>query len=241
MSSNTQRMLKLAQVQMAAEALYGLKEAAPGSVISGAIAPGALITGNDRASKFTLDAASEFSQNWSIVEHISNTGTGVSGTLFKAIKADATKGIVAGELVLSFRSTEFADDSARDSTATNTLEIKQKGWAFGQIADMESWYGHLKTAYATDFATAAGKVAVTGYSLGGHLATAFGILRRDEGKLSTETSEIVTGTLKGALDTFTLRNHTSANADLFSDSTVRALYRKSQKSSTREQASRRQT
>ncbi len=49
-------------------------------------------------------------------------------------------GIVAGELVLSFRSTEFADDAVRDNQATNVMEIKEHGWAFGQIADMEARY-----------------------------------------------------------------------------------------------------
>jgi len=39
---------------------------------------------------------------------------------------------------MSFRSTEFADDAARDNEATNKLEIKDHGWAFGQIADMEA-------------------------------------------------------------------------------------------------------
>ncbi|SDP94092.1 hypothetical protein SAMN04489708_1587 [Paracidovorax cattleyae] len=55
------------------------------------------------------------------------------------------RGIVKGELVLSFRSTEFADDAARDNQATNTLEIKEKGWAFGQIADMEAWFQTLRS------------------------------------------------------------------------------------------------
>ena len=45
---------------------------------------------------------------------------------------------------MSFRSTEFIDDAARDNQATNTFEIKDTGFAWGQIADMEAWYAELK-------------------------------------------------------------------------------------------------
>ena len=75
------------------------------------------------------------------------------------------------ELVICFRSTEFADDAARDDQATNTLEIKEEGWAFGQICDMQAWVDSL---YASDKIT--GPLTVTGYSLGGHLATASNLL-----------------------------------------------------------------
>jgi hypothetical protein len=131
-----------------------------------------LVFGNNRSSKFTDEAAAQFAAVWSVVEHKSDTTTGFSGTLFKN---NAT-----GELVMSFRSTEFADDAARDNQATNDLEIRSFGWAFGQIADMEGWYQSLRTKYATDFTNAGGKVAVTGYSLGGHLATAFAKLRMED-------------------------------------------------------------
>ena len=79
---------------------------------------------------------------------------------------------------MSFRSTEFADDAVRDNQATNTLEIKEKGWAFGQIADMESWYASLK---ADSTKLGSNGFSVTGYSLGGHLATAFNLLRQRDG------------------------------------------------------------
>ena len=45
---------------------------------------------------------------------------------------------------MSFRITEFLDDNARDNMATNTMELKEFGWAFGQIADMEKWYADTK-------------------------------------------------------------------------------------------------
>ena len=133
-----------------------------------------LMLGNGRASRFTQAQAEAFlADGWKIVEHRSNTETGFSGTLFKN---EST-----GELVMSFRSTEFLDDSARDNQATNSMEIKPYGWAFGQIDDMEKWYAHLKTAYAQEFAAANNQFTVTGYSLGGHLATAFNLLRKEDG------------------------------------------------------------
>ncbi|MFV0678998.1 lipase family protein, partial [Ottowia sp.] len=133
--------------------------------------------GNDRTSRFTPTDAAWFAQSWEVLEHTSNTVTGFSGTLFKAKVTDEARGIVAGELVLSFRSTEFVDDAARDNQATNNLEISDKGWAFGQIADMEEWFGELKASGTLD---PAASINVTGYSLGGHLATAFNLLHQND-------------------------------------------------------------
>ena len=172
MANDIATYLKFANVQMAAEALYGLDIATPGTLFKNVIDPLVLTRGNTRSSKFTTTQAAEFADDWTVVEHISNTETGFSGTLLRARRSDAARGIVAGELVMSFRSTEFADDWARDSVATNDMEIKQKGWAFGQIADMEKWYAHLRTSYGADFTNAGNQFSVTGYSLGGHLATA---------------------------------------------------------------------
>jgi hypothetical protein len=59
---------------------------------------------------------------------------------------------------MSFRSTEFAHEAARDNQATNTLEIKAEGWAFGQIDDMRAWVDGLaasgKISSATHFIAA---------------------------------------------------------------------------------------
>ena len=174
--------LKLANLQMAAEALFGYEAVSadpnqpppslePGKPRVGAIDPAWLTTGNLHASKFTPTQAAEFAAQWTVVEHISNTTTGFSGTLFKN---NAT-----GELVLSFRSTEFIDDAARDNEATNKLEIKEKGWAFGQLSDMETWYQSLKSRGLID-----SQLSVTGYSLGGHLATAFNLMHQPKGSES---------------------------------------------------------
>ncbi|MBI2770199.1 MAG: hypothetical protein HYX47_11280, partial [Burkholderiales bacterium] len=129
---------------------------------------GQLKFGNNRASKFTDVLAADFASKYTVVAHQANTSTGFSGTLFKE---NAT-----GELTLSFRSTEFIDDAVRDSKS-NELEIKAKGWAFGQIDDMEKWFASLKEAGKLDPGT---PIAVTGYSLGGHLATAFNLLHKND-------------------------------------------------------------
>ncbi|WP_137919079.1 hypothetical protein [Hydrogenophaga sp. 2FB] len=183
MTTISSDLLKFSAVQMAAEADYlGVVEFQNRLAIQAA-----LIRGNNRSSKFTEIQAEKFTDaltGWSVVDHVSNTTTGFSGTLFKSNET--------GEFVLSFRSTEFADDAARDNQATNTLEIKEHGWAFGQIADMEAWFQGLKDSgklppYAV--------YTVTGYSLGGHLATAFNLLRQQDGTAQQITS---TYTFNGA-------------------------------------------
>lgn len=143
-----------------------------------------LTYGNDHTSKLTKAQAEQFMQDWEVISYMPITDTGFSGTLFRAkrpIKDDKGNVIVEkDQLIMSFRSTEFIDDSARDNQATNTLEIKEKGWAFGQIDDMERWYQSLRD----DKTIGDGEeIILTGYSLGGHLATAFNILHKDEKRI----------------------------------------------------------
>ena len=189
-NTNPATILEFARLQLAAEALYGFKNAKPEWIDSKGDADTSnllfgvdynssknykehLISGNDHNSKFTPTDAAEFAENWEMVAHIANTTTGFSGSLFRAKKDIEGTRIKAQDLVMSFRSTEFVDDDMHDSRSTNTLEIKEKGWAFGQIADMEHWFGILQEKGLIDK-----PLYVTGYSLGGHLATAFNILHR---------------------------------------------------------------
>lgn len=156
--------LKYANLQMAAEAFIrdeqtGILAATPQDIRR------ALQQGNLHASKFTESESIKFEREWKVLDQRANTATGFSGTLFE--------NKTTGELVVSFRSTEFVDDAVRDSAATNTLEISNTGWAWGQIADMEKWYADLKANPALLGNSA---FSVTGYSLGGHLATAFNLL-----------------------------------------------------------------
>ena len=131
----------------------------------------ALKLGNRHASVFTASVAEQFAKDYVVVDHKSNTTTGFSGTLFR--------NKTTNELILSFRSTEFVDDSLRDAKATGDLEIARLGWALGQISDMENFYAELK---ATNKIGPTDTFYVTGYSLGGHLATAFNLLRQEQGE-----------------------------------------------------------
>jgi hypothetical protein len=123
--------------------------------------------GNDRSSKTPLNIAEEMSeQGWAVAAHIKNTPTGLSATLFKN---------TSGEYVLSIRSTEFLDDSVRDAKVADDQEIRAGGFALGQLADLENWYRDTVSKL-----TAGQPITVTGYSLGGSLATAFEQLHRSE-------------------------------------------------------------
>ncbi|PAU66640.1 hypothetical protein BZL41_00565, partial [Pseudomonas sp. PIC25] len=81
--------LKYANMQMAAEALYDSNATKgplkPGKIYVGGITQAFLETGNEHASKFTKTQVelSGLTSDWVVVEHLSNTSTGFSGTLFK--------------------------------------------------------------------------------------------------------------------------------------------------------------
>ena len=141
--------------------------------------------GNTHLSRFTQSEADKFASDYEVLAQCRNdprlaSGAGFSGTLFRNRST--------GELTLSFRSTEFVDDAVRDTLATGKLEIKELGWAFGQIAEMEQWYSELRS---NPNLLAGKNFSVTGYSLGGHLATAFNILRREEAQASGSANPIV--------------------------------------------------
>ena len=98
------------------------------------------------ATRMTATQAEDFLTRYEIVSHLPNTASGFSGTLMREIST--------GAYTLSFRSTEFfpteqGGDRARDF-GTN-FDIGQKGFAFGQIASMESYYEHLKLGQSYNF------------------------------------------------------------------------------------------
>ncbi len=98
--------------------------------------------------------------------------------------------------------TKFVEDQIRDSIATNTLEIKEHGFAFGQISDIESWFSLL---LQSGLINEDKQITVTGYSLGGNLATAFHILHQDEGLIKNTFTFNGTGvgSVGGLFDTIT--------------------------------------
>jgi hypothetical protein len=220
--------LKYVNLQMAAEAF--LKDEQTGAErYTGQLLIDALEEGNDHASFFAKEAAEDFAdpvKGWTVLDQEINTGSGFSGTLFKNNQTN--------ELVISFRSTEFIDDVVRDNMTTNTMEIFETGWAWGQMADMEEWYTSVKSQIT-------GPVSVTGYSLGAHLATAFNILRAQDkakGISGPEITQVVTfngagvGTvdagyqnLDEVLDQFMrLRDDSSLVAAEFTDPALRTIY-----------------
>ena len=143
----------------------------------------ALIDGNKHASRFTAVQAEDFLAQWDVIAQCPNTPTGFSGTLFQ--------NKVTKEYVISFRSTEFIDDAVNDTQVTNK-SIKDFGWGYGQIADMEEWYASIASQIS-------GPLTVTGYSLGGHLATTFNLLRQEGAARYGDVNPIVaTYTYNGA-------------------------------------------
>jgi RTX calcium-binding nonapeptide repeat (4 copies) len=223
--------LKYSNIQMAAEAFIRNPKTDLLSGEGDALAR-ALIDGNKHNSVFTKSQAENFAAHWVALDQLANTTTGFSGSVFKCIKDDPATGAKAGELVLSLRSTEFIDDAARDNQATNSMEIREFGFAFGQIRDMMDWYSRLNQPGG---ALAGQSFAVTGYSLGGHLAS---VLNRLDGG-NTRMKEVVTfngagigawdpQTKLGAIiDRFTeLAANTGGVAfnGLFTDLVVRELY-----------------
>ncbi len=104
--------------------------------------------------------------------------SGFSATLMQDIDPSSPD---FGSVTLSFRSTEFAKpelggDRGRDGYGADR-ELGEYGLAFAQIDAMERYYAWLK---AQPGMLGNGKLYVTGYSLGGHLAVAFAELHPDE-------------------------------------------------------------
>lgn len=214
MSNPIGAYLKYAHVQMAAEAFLQ-------AGISGNDYERALLAGNEFSSKFTDTLADEFIANWEVVAHQPNTPSGFSGTIFRG----RAGGPYAGELVLSFRSTEFIGDAMRDSFVTNR-GINEHGWAFVQISDMREWW---ESAEVQEVIGTQG-VTVTGYSLGGHLANAFyllnpGIVRATYTFNGAGTGVLKEGSLHQLIDLFkTIAHNTWGNTELPGHPEVRALY-----------------
>ncbi|MEW6107101.1 MAG: hypothetical protein AB1563_12195, partial [Bacillota bacterium] len=117
-------------------------------------------------TRFTNVLADRFLSTYDILDHHANDATGFSATLMR----DRT----TGEYTLSFRSTESAPaaeggDRERDLFGAD-VEIGASGFAFGQLVAMEAYYQSLK---ASGTLPAGAVLNVTGFSLGGHLATVF--------------------------------------------------------------------
>src|SRR5262245_13126478 len=135
-SNQASRFLEFATLQMAAEAFL-LRQIDSGVLPTDrTVIIDRLVDGNTHSSTFTLKQAEQFTDlntGYQVLAQYRNDpllsdGSGFSATLVRDRRTE--------ELTLSFRSTEAIDDAVRDSKATNRLEIKELGWAFGQIAEM---------------------------------------------------------------------------------------------------------
>ena len=92
----------------------------------------------------TASQAADFTSRYEIVSHLPNTASGFSATLIRDV--------TTGAYTFSIRSTEYFDSSqggdwARDGLPGADGEIGSTGFAFGQIASMESYYEHLKNKW----------------------------------------------------------------------------------------------
>ena len=107
----------------------------------------------------------------------------------------------SGEYTVSFRSLEYAEESKggdwmRDGRPGGAGEISGRGLAFAQAASMErylenlqqgrrydavsgKWIADAKLAEASQALTSGGGANITGFSLGGHLASVFTLLHGD--------------------------------------------------------------
>jgi len=124
------------------------------------------LAGVPNANQIT-GSAQAFAARYQIVDHHANDATGFSATLLFDTQTTS--------YTLSIRSTEFQNqaqggDWQRDGLPGADGEILSKGFAFGQLVSLEKYYQQLKS---NGVLPTSATLNVTGYSLGGHLATVF--------------------------------------------------------------------
>ncbi|MBL8072970.1 MAG: putative Ig domain-containing protein [Nitrospira sp.] len=183
MATEVSTWLNFALQQMAAESyLHGINLQDPAAVIrrlvegnnNGPMIPIDQFTGKTRFVDLTAvsnispitGSAQAFVSRYQIVDHHANDATGFSATLMFDTQTNS--------YTLSFRSTESATatqggDRERDLLGADA-ELGFSGFAFGQLAAMENYYQWLKVSGTL---SAGAVLNVTGFSLGGHLATVF--------------------------------------------------------------------
>ncbi len=178
------RWLDFAMQQLAAESyLEGISLDATEAVVSRLVAGANYHSPEVRlvaphATRMLEPQAREFLTRYRIVDHHPNDASGFSATLLHDTET--------GSYTLSFRSTEFryavnGGDRERDVGNFGVVfglklldfgadtEMALYGFSFAQLAAMEDYYAALRASVLPAGAT----LNVTGYSLGGHLATVF--------------------------------------------------------------------
>lgn len=178
--TETSSWLNFALQQMAAESyLDGIVD-----LTDDALVRPRLLSGNNRPgspllnyTRFTEELADRFLASNELVHQHANDASGFSATL---IHERDQNGQLTSNFTLSFRSTEYRSQSQGgdyERDGANGLlgtgadgEIASKGFAFAQLLSMELYYRELKNSGALSQNAV---LNVTGYSLGGHLATVF--------------------------------------------------------------------
>jgi len=163
------------------------------------ILPPAQSTGGSRLADAQRE---EFFTTFDIIDHIPNQSSGFSATLLK--------NKLTGEYTLAFRSTEYRSiayggDAERDSVRGAAGDIAYNGMAFTQLSSMEKYWSSLmdgtrsmgaipdnphrldpsflradELAAFKAAVSGGAKINVSGYSLGGHLATMFSAFHGDK-------------------------------------------------------------
>ena len=92
-------------------------------------------------TRMTSQQIEDFNVKYQIVAHLPNTWSGLSATLFQDRST--------GTYTLSFRSTEFGDDTAggdwsRDGITGADGELNSHGFAIAQVAEAEAWFRELR-------------------------------------------------------------------------------------------------
>ena len=148
--------------------------------------------GQHSATQSTDLMLDDFFDTWTVLHQLPNTTSGFAATVLFNKKTET--------ITLSFRSTESLPKSSggdfeRDGGDGADGEITFKGFAFGQLLDMEKYYAELKAgtgtwledlseserlAIKTNINNPDKPISVTGYSLGSHLAQVFTILHSDK-------------------------------------------------------------
>jgi hypothetical protein len=208
MANDITTWLKFAMQQMAAESyLDGINLQDPAAVIrrlvdgnnNGQFIPPDQFTGKTRfvnlagvpnATQIT-GSAQAFVSRYQILDHHANDATGFSATLMKDTATNT--------YTLSFRSTEYRSDVQGGDRTRDTFgadaEIAADGFAFGQLMAMERYYQSIKGTLLPVGAT----LNVSGYSLGGHLATVFTELHQAE----VNQTYVFNGAGRGRIEGFT--------------------------------------
>ena len=126
----------------------------------------ALRAGNGIYTRLSSTESAAFVERYQVKEHLPNDSSGFSATLLFDCDTSA--------YTLAFRSTEFTNDPARDVRGADA-GIFFAGFAFAQLDSMEKFYEEKVKPIV-----GSAPLNVTGYSLGGHLATVFTELHLDE-------------------------------------------------------------